>query len=152
MSPDKEFNDLSDWSRIINKGSRRRVVIKNAVLVTGDRNWKDYALVGRKMGAYPPGTLFLHGNAVGADQCCDEQCSSMGYPRMRMPYFAHLGRAGGPVRNRYMLEILLALQAAGTEVEVLGFHDNIRESKGTRDMLTRAKKAGVKAKLVRHRA
>ena len=124
--------------------------IKHAVLVTGDRNWHDQDLVGAKMGAFPDGTLFIHGNAVGADQCCDEEASRMGYPRVRVPYFSHLGRAGGPVRNKYMLEILLALGQAGAEIEVLAFHDNIFRSKGTKHMLQIAGKAGVKRRLVKH--
>lgn len=125
-------------------------MIKNAVIISGDRKWTDMELVGRVMGRFPEGTLFIHGNAAGADLCCDEQASKMGYPRVRMPYFAFLGKAGGPVRNQAMLDILLALYLAGAKITVIGFHDNIRESKGTRDMLTRSKKAGVPTKLVRH--
>jgi hypothetical protein len=126
-------------------------MIKHAVIITGDRDWKDMDAVGRRMGAFPEGTLFIHGNATGADFCCDEMATRLGYPKVRMPYFSHLGRAGGPVRNQYMLEILLALQLAGVEVKVLAFHDHIEESKGTADMLRRAKKAGIKRRLVKHR-
>lgn len=127
------------------------MTIKHAVIVTGDRNWRDYDAVGRAMGAFPDGTLFIHGNAVGADQCCDEMASKLGYPRMRCPYFSHLGRAGGPVRNQYMLEMLLALRAAGASVCVLGFHDDIENSRGTKDMLKRAKRAQVPRKFYRHK-
>lgn len=126
-------------------------MIKNAVIVTGDRNWHDEDAVGTAMGAFPPGTLFLHGNAVGADQCCDEMASSMGYPRARFPYLSYLGRAGGPARNRQMLEVLLALKAAGADIMVLAFHDNLSESKGTKDMCLRARKAGVRVRLFRHK-
>jgi hypothetical protein len=124
--------------------------IKKSVIVTGDRNWHDRDAIGRQMGACLPGTLFIHGNAMGADNCCDEEASAMGYPRIRVPYFSHLGRAGGVVRNEYMLQILLGLQALGADIEVMAFHDNITESKGTKDMVKRAKKAGMKVRLFKH--
>ena len=103
------------------------------------------------MAKFPEGTLFIHGNATGADECCDEMASRLGYPRLRVPYFGFLGRSGGPVRNRYMLDVLLALMETGTEVAVEAFHDDLTKSKGTLDMVKRAKKAGVKVTLHRHK-
>lgn len=46
------------------------------------------------------------------------------------------GRAAGPIRNRQML-------TEGKPDLVVAFHDDIESSKGTKDMVTIAEKAGV---------
>lgn len=46
------------------------------------------------------------------------------------------GKAAGPIRNQHMLD-------EGKPDLVLAFHDNIEESKGTKDMVRRALKAGI---------
>jgi hypothetical protein len=45
------------------------------------------------------------------------------------------GQAAGPIRNQEMLKTGIHL--------VLAFHPNLSESKGTKDMVTRAASAGV---------
>lgn len=125
--------------------------LNRLIVVTGDRNWGDFELVATKMASEPNSTIFMHGNATGADQCCDEGCSSMGYPRMRVPYIGKLGRAGGPVRNDAMKQVAVALQTAGWEVEVWAFHDDMPHSEGTKDMVVRCRKAGLKVRAFRHK-
>jgi hypothetical protein len=44
-------------------------------------------------------------------------------------------RAAGPIRNQQMLDTGIDL--------CIGFHPDITKSKGTKDMLTRASKAGI---------
>jgi len=55
--------------------------------------------------------------------------------------WALYGDAAGPLRNTEMLK-------AGKPDLVLAFHDNIEDSKGTKDMVTKAKAAGVPVYLV----
>jgi len=51
------------------------------------------------------------------------------------------GKAAGPIRNRRML--------SKKPKEVVAFHENIAESRGTADMVAVARKAGVKVKVYR---
>lgn len=130
--------------------------IRYAVLVTGDRNWSDGEAIGQRMGAMPEGTLFIHGNATGADYWCDEMASQLGYPRARVPYCAWMGAAGGPFRNAVMLQMLLGLGALGTKIEVWAFHDDLYgltangHKRGTKDMVDQAKKEGLKVRHYKH--
>lgn len=50
-------------------------------------------------------------------------------------------RAAGPIRNQQMLD-------EGEPQIVIAFHNNIAESKGTADMVKRAKKAGVRTYVI----
>jgi hypothetical protein len=50
------------------------------------------------------------------------------------------GKAAGPIRNRQMLTHKPAM--------VIAFHNDIQKSKGTKDMITAAKDAGIPIRLV----
>lgn len=51
------------------------------------------------------------------------------------------GKAAGPIRNQQMLD-------EGRPDLVLAFTSNLKESKGTKDMVTRAAKAGVEVRII----
>lgn len=86
--------------------------------------------------------LVVEGGAEGADTIGREEAW-----RQLLPVFTvnanwvYLGRKAGPIRNRLMTVHFQPNY-------VLAFHDNIDESKGTKNMLDLAKKAKVKFKLV----
>lgn len=61
------------------------------------------------------------------------------YP-LPIPYFEDHGKAGGPVRNAFMLKLLLAFQEAGYETAVEAFDLG---SPGTSNMRNQALKHGV---------
>lgn len=62
---------------------------------------------------------------------------------MRAPW-TRMGKAAGPFRNMRMLNALVALGDCGYEIAVLGFHDDVeKSSRGTKNMIQRAKFAGV---------
>lgn len=118
------------------------------VLVTGDREWSDYQLVFttllglrgeiERRGAYP---VLVHGAARGADTIAHAAAYRLGYEIRRYPAQWELyGRSAGPRRNQEMLNV---------EVPhlVIAFHDDLENSKGTKDMVERARKAGIE---VRH--
>jgi hypothetical protein len=63
----------------------------------------------------------------------------MEYPAQWHKY----GRAAGPIRNQQML-------AEGKPDLVLAFHDDIDGSRGTKDMVNRARRAGVKVEVISH--
>jgi len=125
--------------------------IRKVILVTGDREWVDRKIIEMLMVKENETTLFLHGGARGADSCTDEAARAIGRPRASIPYFGNFGRAGGPIRNSFMLDVILGLKAQGYITEVWGFHDDLANSKGTKDMMTKAKGSGLKVRHFAHK-
>lgn len=109
------------------------------VLVCGDRNWTDQKLmwtVLERLHAADPFEVLIEGEARGADKMAALWASNKDIQVLSFPAkWSEHGRAAGPIRNRLMLE-------EGGPQLVIGFHAAIQESKGTADMLRRARKAG----------
>lgn len=110
------------------------------VLVCGDRNWEDGAMIHAqlakaKSNAQSPVTV-IHGDARGADTL-----GGLAAQRLKLEVHAfpanwqRFGRGAGPIRNREMLDERPDL--------VLAFHDDLDNSKGTADMVRIARKAGI---------
>lgn len=117
------------------------------VLVTGDRHWKDYNIIHRELSKCPPGTVVFHGKAKGADTLADIAAERLGFKTVPFkPEWNIYGRGAGPIRNQKMLNRLLAEN--DEQKKVLAFHKNLAESKGTKDMVNRAKKAGIEVELI----
>jgi hypothetical protein len=115
------------------------------VLVTGDREWNDPDLIERHLKKLPPDTIIIQGGARGADSLAKGVARKLGFKVKTYPAnWRKYGRAAGPIRNREMLE-------KEDPDLVLAFHDNIEKSKGTKDMMKIAKKAGKTVKLIKHR-
>lgn len=110
------------------------------VIICGDRYWADYRAVKREVDKLPPGTVVIEGGARGADRLARQAAAARGLEvRTFDADWARYGRAAGPIRNAAML-------AAGPAL-VLAFHADLDKSKGTRDMVKRARRAGVPVKL-----
>src|SRR5260221_1975327 len=91
----------------------------------------------------------IHGGARGADRLAGYAAKSLGLGLEEYPADWKLGKAAGVIRNQQMLEILL--QCSNPEMNlVLAFHDDLENSKGTKDMVERAKKAGIRIKHYSH--
>lgn len=113
------------------------------VILAGDRNWSDWAAIVKVLRPFDPRTtLVITGGAPGADTLAEMAAKAMGFEaRVVFPAdWKKYGRAAGPRRNQQMLEALLGGSASDHRL-VIGFHDSLADSKGTRDMLTRASKA-----------
>ncbi len=107
------------------------------LLVCGGRYWKSYEPIYREVKARMPLECIIHGGALGADTLADMVGKVLGIPVLPFPAdWSKHGRSAGPIRNRRMLK-------EGRPTEVIGFHANIEQSKGTHDMLTIAKQAGL---------
>src|SRR4051812_23690088 len=115
------------------------------VLVCGSRTWNDDQIIDVIMSGlsaeYAP-LVILHGAAPGADSIAEES-AHVDQVRGRnvdvVPFPAKWdqhGRAAGPIRNQEMLD-------DGKPDWVIAFTDDLAASKGTRDMVRRAHKAGV---------
>src|SRR5712675_1055591 len=113
------------------------------VLVCGDRKWVDKGLIRdclhtlfAENGDY---LVLIEGEARGADrlarECAEEDWNKVECPIKKFPAdWNNFGRTAGPIRNQQMLR-------EGKPDLVLAFHDDLKNSKGTKDMINRAKKA-----------
>jgi len=117
------------------------------VLVCGDRNWTDVDAIHNRLFLValdtPPSKItVIHGAARGADQIAHRVARELGCAVMPFPAdWVRYGRAAGPVRNRQML-------VEGRPDRVLAFHNNLSESRGTADMVRRARKAGIPVEVI----
>lgn len=113
------------------------------LLVTGDRFWTGVAEIHTKLieiGCPEKIEVLMHGNAFGVDKIAAAVAEGLGLPKEKIiPFKADwekYGKPAGPIRNRWMLK-------EGRPTQVLAFHNNIAKSKGTKDMVEIARKAGV---------
>jgi hypothetical protein len=114
------------------------------VLVCGDRNWNNAEAMARElMYLSTRGDItIIHGDCRGADKMAGEFATLMGFKVIAVPAeWEKYGRRAGPVRNRKMFD-------ENTPDLVLAFHEHIEDSKGTKDMMTYAKKKGCPVRLV----
>ena len=127
-----------------------------AAIITGDRNggtdWESSII--RSIEPLGPETnpfVIIHGAARGIDAVANGAIG-VKYPnavRLMFPakwdlYELMGNRNGaGPARNGEMLHKLLNFRDAGWQVAVLAFHPFIHNSKGTANMLSQGKRAGV---------
>lgn len=111
------------------------------VLVCGSRDWTDYEAIRREIMTLPASlNLVIHGNAVGADRAAGRAASLSGIEVASYPAdWKKYGRAAGPIRNQQMLD-------EGRPDLVLAFWKN--KSRGTEDMIRRARKAGIEVKVI----
>lgn len=124
------------------------------VLVCGSRNWHNKEVMYRELDALLASgdlsatpskydsTCLIHGACRGADLMAAKWAELHGVRTLAFPADWHkYGRAAGPVRNQKMLD------DAMPEL-VIAFHEDIEQSKGTKDMLARAGRAKVTTWLV----
>jgi hypothetical protein len=110
------------------------------VIICGDRAWSNVdsirKVVSNLKTIHGNSLFIIEGGAAGADVIAGMICEdlSVHYAVVKALWETR-GRGAGPQRNR----VMLALEPN----EVIGFHENIAASKGTKDMLTIAAKAGV---------
>jgi YspA, cpYpsA-related SLOG family len=119
------------------------------VLICGDRNWTNRSLIRQHIqecmdnGQFGAHDLhIIQGMARGADTMAGEEahdlgCFVHGFPAKWNVY----GRGAGHIRNQQMLD-------EGKPNLVLAFHNDIEHSKGTGDMVRRARKAGIEVRII----
>ncbi len=114
------------------------------VLFCGDRNWTDREMIRKVLTDLPTETIIIHGCCQGADRTSGYIADKLEMPVFSFPaQWRRYGPAAGPIRNQQMLD-------EGLPDKVYAFHDNLDESKGTRDMLDRAQAAGILTTIFKH--
>lgn len=112
------------------------------VLVCGDRNWNLMSPIIRELKLCKSCEVVIHGACRGADLRGAEVAVKLGLETEAYPAdWEKHGRAAGPIRNATML-------VEGKPDFVLAFHENIKNSKGTADMIRRAHAAAIPVKVV----
>lgn len=105
------------------------------ILVCGSRDWTDSNTIYQKLSRYPDNTIIIHGAARGADRLAGAAAKCLGMPVVEFPAdWDRYGRAAGPIRNQQMLD-------EGKPDLVIACSDDLENSKGTKDMVTRSLKA-----------
>ena len=117
------------------------------ILVCGDRNWTDYFAVRDTLKAFKETSgieYIIEGEASGADTFGRIAAEELDIPCAKFPAkWAEFGLSAGPKRNLQML-------IEGKPNLVLAFHNDIKNSKGTMNMIEQSKRAGLKVILYYH--
>jgi len=101
------------------------------LLITGDRNWNNYKTIEEAILNLNP-NIIIHGGAKGADYYAGVIGKLLGIKVYEFQAdWDKYGKAAGVIRNQQMLD-------EGKPDVVYAFHNNINESKGTKDMVKRA--------------
>lgn len=116
------------------------------LLITGSRDWKEKRTIRNVLSDFPAGTVLVHGDCRGADRIAGSIGKQLGFDVR--PYPANwqaYGNAAGPIRNQEMLD---KENIDGDKIHIcIAFHDDLEQSKGTKDMLEKASNAGVDTRL-----
>lgn len=109
------------------------------ILITGSRNWIDEAVIADAI-VKADATEIIHGGARGADSLAGKVARDMRLPCTEyIADWKRHGRAAGSIRNQRMLN-------EGKPDLVLAFP--LEESRGTWDMVRRAKRANVQVRII----
>jgi hypothetical protein len=109
------------------------------VLVCGDRNWTDQAFIDQTLDQIHEVqgiVCIIEGEARGADRMARSWAASRNVPFLAFPAeWNRYGKAAGPIRNRKQFD-------EGQPDLVVAFHNDLPNSRGTRDMIKYAKSRG----------
>lgn len=111
------------------------------ILVCGDRHYSRASFIRARLNRIPRLAVIIHGGAKGADTLAGEIAKELGFTVV--PIYAEwdkYGRIAGPIRNRKMLDLKPEL--------VIAFHDDIENSKGTKDCVQEAKRRGISVEVI----
>jgi len=119
------------------------------VLICGSRDWTDKRRIGRYLdelleaeGLEPGQLIVIHGACKGADHHAGMEAKGRGCQVLEFPAnWSKFGLSAGPKRNQQML-------TEGKPERVVAFHPDLEKSKGTKDMVNRAKFYGVPVEVI----
>jgi hypothetical protein len=107
------------------------------VLICGDRNYSNRDKIRKFLESLDTGDIVIQGYCRGADMIAHEEATNLQMISISVPAQWNLyAKSAGPVRNQKMLDLFRPHFVAA-------FHDDFDNSRGTRDMVKRAKNAGI---------
>lgn len=110
------------------------------LLITGDRYWSDDRIIRavlEPLYAEHPDMVVIQGGANGADTIAGDVAEWLGIKVLEFRAdWNKYGRGAGPIRNQQMID-------EGKPTAVMAFHKNLQASRGTLDMVKRARKANL---------
>lgn len=116
------------------------------LLCCGDRNWTAQWVIKRYLEQIIANNkieCIIEGEARGADIISRRVAALLDIPVEKFPAdWKGKGKAAGVIRNQQMID-------EGRPTHVLAFHNNIKSSKGTKDMMKRALKHNIHVVLIR---
>lgn len=113
------------------------------ILVCGNRHWRNMGVIERELKKFDKDTIVIHGAAPGADTLGAFVAEKLGFEVIPYPAKWHIYKRGaGPIRNQQMID-------EGKPELVLAFHEDISQSVGTRDMVSRARGVGIKVIVIK---
>lgn len=139
---------MVDFAKRLKRSRERRE--GRRVLICGDREWTNYRRILaciQKANATEKIQVVIQGECRGADLLGRRAAEAIGLSVLDggIACFPALwdseGLAAGPIRNQRQLD-------EGKPTEVWAFHDRIEQSVGTKDMVNRALKVGLKVYLI----
>jgi hypothetical protein len=117
---------------------------KVRVIICGSRYWKDEQAIHDCIDELPKGSVVIEGRATGADSIAEAYAFSKGILVIAIAArWDWYGRAAGPIRNLELIDW-------GRPDKVIAFHDDIGNSRGTKDMVKQAKKQKIEVELRYH--
>jgi len=113
------------------------------ILICGDRNWYDEnEICCRLLQLNDKEDIIITGGARGADSIANKIATNLKFKTIvKMADWEKYGRSAGPIRNREMLALKPDL--------VIAFHNNIDQSKGTKDCITAAAKLKIPVEIIK---
>ena len=97
----------------------------------------------------PDKDVIIQGSAPGADSMAGFEADLMGFQVMPVPAdWDGYGNDAGGIRNGWMRDMLVRARGWGSQVMVVAFHQDPKLGRGTRDMVNKAKEAGITTRLV----
>lgn len=114
------------------------------LLICGSRAWTDGEVIFQELRKLDDVTVVIEGEAPGADTLARQAAEQLGIPVLPFPAdWDRYGRGAGPLRNQQMLD-------EGKPDLVLALSEDLNSSRGTADMVARARLAGVPVRLISH--
>lgn len=113
------------------------------VLICGDREWKDFKTIDDFLATLSIDTKVIEGDCRGVDKISGFLAKKHGMEVIPVrAKWEKFGNYAGPLRNSAMIHCY--------EPDlVVAFHNDIEHSKGTKNMLFQASKAGIPTKLIK---
>ena len=131
------------------------------ILCCGDRNWTNQKLIKKWLEKKKPDAIIEGGQVTyprsdwsdketnddpwGADYLSGVIADELGIPHFQCKAnWDFFKKAAGPIRNSWMIKFMQVS-------EVLAFHNDIENSRGTKNMIEQAKKKGIKVTIIKEK-